>query len=76
MFIFLPIEHTHKAIDKFMDKFSVETINKALTEGESNDVDVELPRLHLEGEYMMGDVSINSFMRFLSKLKYLCSFKN
>lgn len=62
MFIFLPIARTHKAIDEFMEKFSMETINKATTEGESNDVEVEVPKLHLRSEYLMADVSTNACM--------------
>lgn len=53
MYIFLPIRST---IDEFMEKFSFDTVREALTKGESNKVFLKMPKMHLVGEHMLGDV--------------------
>lgn len=65
MFIFLPVKQTPNAVDEFVNKFSVDTIRKVLTEGESNVVELELPKMHLEGNYMMKDVCYAQFFILL-----------
>lgn len=57
MFVYLPIENTTKAVDDLLSKFSVKTIHEALTAGSIQEVDVEFPKISLDGSYLLAQVS-------------------
>lgn len=56
MFVYLPIENTSTAVDGLLSKFSVKTINEALTTGSVQEVDVEFPKFSLDGSYLLAGV--------------------
>lgn len=57
MFVYLPIENTPTAVDELLSKFSVKTIHEALTAGSVQEVDVEFPKISLDGSYLLAQVN-------------------
>lgn len=57
MIVFLPLKNSATAVDKLLTKFTTETINKAMTQGKLEMVDVEFPKLSLKGDYLLSGVS-------------------
>lgn len=58
MYVYLPFEKSSSAVDDLMDKLSAETIKDALTmEMDTQRVDFHFPKMSLNGEYLLKDVS-------------------
>lgn len=74
MIVYLPIEKTPTALDDVLSKFTVETIHEALTAGSIQEVDVEFPKISLDGSYVLAKVSemFNNF--FFLKIKISSNF--
>lgn len=73
MFVYLPIENTPTAVDELLSKFSVKTIHEALTAGSVQEVDVEFPKISLDGSYLLAQVS--PIFRFFSQKKKINEFR-
>lgn len=56
MFIYLPLENTPTAVDDLLEKMSPETIQEASKGKIPQDVDVQLPKMSLEGSYELNNV--------------------
>lgn len=65
MFIYLPYENTPTAVDSLLEQFTAETFEK-LSDGGQGQVIVEFPKIKLQGEYMLGNVS---HLHFIIKRK-------
>lgn len=61
MIIYLPIDDTPSAVNDVLQRFSDETINRALTEGSIHEVELEMPKMTFGGEYMLSNVSFGQF---------------
>lgn len=57
MYIYLPLENKPTAVDDLLDNMTTETIRQALRGEIPQDVDVQLPKMSLEGNYELKDVS-------------------
>lgn len=68
MFIYLPYENTPTAVDDVLEKFTAETFDK-LNDGMNGQVDVELPKIVLKGEYVLSNVIFCFFFLECCKLE-------
>lgn len=57
MIVYLPLENTPAALDNLVNKFTVETMNEALNRKQIEEVEVELPKISLDGKYPLRSVS-------------------
>lgn len=57
MFVYLPNKNTPTAVDDLLDTFSGESIDDSLKQGRYGPVNVELPRMKMEGDYLLEEVS-------------------
>lgn len=59
MFIFLPISNSPCAVNELIKKFTVSTIHDAFMTANERmvDIDVQLPKMSLKGEYNLNNVS-------------------
>lgn len=62
MIIYLPIDESSYAVDDLLEQFSDKTINRALTKGTIHEVELEMPKMTFEGEYMLKNVSFYQFI--------------
>lgn len=66
MFVFLPLENSPVGVNQLIKKFTVETIHEAFTAAniDRTEIDVELPKMLLQSEYILNDVSVRMLSEF------------
>lgn len=57
MYVFLPLENTPTAVDELVEKMTTETIRHALRRTTPQKLDVQFPKISLEGNYELNNVS-------------------
>lgn len=57
MTVYLPLENTPTAVDDLLTKMTTKTIRQALKGNIPQKVHVEFPKMALEGDYELSDVS-------------------
>lgn len=57
MTVYLPLENTPIAVDDLVEKMTTDTIRQALRLGIPQEVDVEFPKMSLEGGYELKTVN-------------------
>lgn len=64
MYVYLPLENSPTAVDDLMEKMTIKTIRRALEGMTPQQVDVQFPKISLEGDYELNNVSEKQFFSF------------
>lgn len=60
MYVLLPKQNSPTAVDDMLDQLTPEVLDDVLTGGWKQEVEVEFPKLKLESEFTLGEVSTSS----------------
>lgn len=59
MYVYLPLENTPTAVDDLVEKMTTKTIRRALKGTMPQQIDVQFPKISLEGNYELNEVLMN-----------------